>query len=61
VDWDGDFWADHDEDCHGTIDDEASRIEYPEGFKWDCCEELGDQKGCKRSRHRPDRSKRIKR
>lgn len=28
IDWDGDFWADHDEDCHGRIEDQKE--EYPE-------------------------------
>ncbi|EPE09533.1 caib baif family enzyme [Ophiostoma piceae UAMH 11346] len=47
VDWDGDVWADHDENCHGPIDTEEHRIEYPEGFLWDCCEEVnGDTPGC---------------
>ena len=46
VDWDGDFWADHDEDCHGRIDTNAMRREYPGGFVWDCCGAHGDEKGC---------------
>ena len=29
---DEDFWTDHDEDCHGEIDTEEMREEYPEGF-----------------------------
>ncbi|KAF2220970.1 hypothetical protein BDZ85DRAFT_283871 [Elsinoe ampelina] len=51
VDWDGDFWADHDEDCHGTIDTEDMREENPEGFKWDCCDEPGDAEGCQVGEH----------
>ncbi|CAN9188491.1 unnamed protein product [Alternaria alternata] len=60
VDWDGDFWADHDERCHGTIDTEEMRKEYPGGFLWDCCDKPGDASGCKSSRHRPDRTKRVR-
>ena len=42
---DSDFWADHDERCHGLIDE--LKGEYPEGFKWTCCGEKGDQSsGC---------------
>ena len=46
VDYEGDFWADHDEDCHGKIDTNSMRREYPEGFKWTCCEKTGDESGC---------------
>ncbi|EAT80976.1 hypothetical protein HBH56_164350 [Parastagonospora nodorum] len=60
VDWDGDFWADHDERCHGTIDTPEMRKEHPEGFVWDCCDEPGDAAGCKTSRHRPNRAKRVR-
>ncbi|KAG8626355.1 hypothetical protein KVT40_005300 [Elsinoe batatas] len=51
VDWDGDFWADHDEDCHGTIDTEDMREEYPEGFTWSCCDEPGGSEGCQVGEH----------
>jgi hypothetical protein len=61
VDWDGDFWADHDERWHGTIDTPKMRKDYPEGFVWDCCDEPGDAVGCKTSRHRPNRAKRVRR
>ncbi|CAN8101493.1 unnamed protein product [Discula destructiva] len=47
----GDFWADHDEDCHGDIDTEEMRMEFPEGFVWDCCNKLGYRHGCTRGRH----------
>lgn len=30
-DYEGDSWADHDEDCHGTINSNALRREYPDG------------------------------
>lgn len=42
-----DFWADHDEDCHGIIDSTDSKISYPEGFKWDCCDQPGDAEVCR--------------
>ncbi|KAH7083770.1 hypothetical protein FB567DRAFT_446314 [Paraphoma chrysanthemicola] len=47
-DFDNDFWADHDDDCHGIIDSE----EYPEGYVWDCCQKRGDEVGCMVGRHR---------
>ncbi|KAK5938109.1 hypothetical protein PMZ80_009698 [Knufia obscura] len=51
VDDESDFWADHDEDCHGTIDSMELRKEFPEGYTWDCCGESGDAEGCKRKWH----------
>lgn len=35
---DGDFWADHDERCHGPIDTPENVAAFPEGFIWDCCD-----------------------
>ncbi|KAL7907740.1 hypothetical protein GGI35DRAFT_454697 [Trichoderma velutinum] len=49
-----DFWADHDEDCHGIIDTDEMREEFPEGFKWNCCNQSGEAKGCQRGRHQAD-------
>ncbi|KAK0648528.1 hypothetical protein B0T16DRAFT_491305 [Cercophora newfieldiana] len=60
-DYDSDFWADHDEDCHGTIDSDFCRKAYPGGFVWDCCDAHGDEEGgCRMSRHEadPDKNKR---
>lgn len=51
VDDEGDFWADHDERCHGTIDTAAMREQCPEGFFWDCCDKDGKAEGCTRGRH----------
>jgi hypothetical protein len=51
---DGDFWADHDEDCHGIIDSDFCREEYPEGFKWQCCEKQGPEAGCTKGKHEAD-------
>lgn len=52
VDDEDDFWADHDENCHGEIDTEDMRKEYPEGFRWSCRQELGDKEGCHTGPHR---------
>jgi hypothetical protein len=51
IDWDSDFWADHDEMCHGPIDTEENMKEFPEGFFWDCCEENLSDPGCQIGRH----------
>jgi len=47
VDYNADTWADWDERCHGDIDTNSMRREYPEGFIWSCCEKRGDERGCK--------------
>jgi hypothetical protein len=61
VDYDGDFWADHDERCHGTIDTDEMREEFPDGFTWNCCDNTGSEKGCVTGRHEahPNRSKKA--
>ncbi|KAJ4397843.1 hypothetical protein N0V93_002080 [Gnomoniopsis smithogilvyi] len=51
VDDSDDGWADHDEDCHGTIDTDEMRMEFPEGFVWDCCGKPGYRLGCTRGYH----------
>ncbi|KAK5651496.1 hypothetical protein OQA88_11950 [Cercophora sp. LCS_1] len=56
-DYDGDFWADHDEDAHGEINTKDNKKEYPEGFIFDCCERMGDKPGCRRFRHESDPAK----
>ncbi|KJZ77596.1 hypothetical protein HIM_02773 [Hirsutella minnesotensis 3608] len=60
VDDESDFWADHDEMCHGTIDTEEMRKEYPEGFIWTCCGEDGTSDGCLRAMHEADPGKASK-
>jgi hypothetical protein len=45
MDEDHSTWDDWDEDCHGTMDDDANRREYSEGFIWDCCEKRGGGQG----------------
>jgi hypothetical protein len=52
VNWDGGFWDDHDEDCHGRIDDLIDDEDCMEGFMWSCCEEPGDDEGCKSTKHK---------
>ena len=53
-DYDSEFWCDHDEDCHGHIDDLADEPTYEDGFVWSCCEKIGSGRPCVRSRHKPD-------
>ena len=52
VDDSEDFWADHDSDP----DTEFNRDEFPEGFRWNCCELKGDSEepGCKTGPHKAD-------
>ncbi|EJT69656.1 hypothetical protein GGTG_12540 [Gaeumannomyces tritici R3-111a-1] len=58
---DGDFWADHDERCHGTIDSEWAREEYPEGFIWSCCDKIGvGAEGCQTGAHVPKSRKKAR-
>jgi len=52
-----DFWADHDEDCHGEIDTPEMREEMPDGFRWTCCDKLGGRKGCTKGKHQADPAK----
>ncbi|KAI4818572.1 hypothetical protein E4T44_06546 [Aureobasidium sp. EXF-8845] len=51
--WDDDFWADHDEDCHGTIDLDLVD-DCPEGFRWSCCNGPGDEEACTIGPHKLD-------
>ncbi|CAH0037496.1 unnamed protein product [Clonostachys rhizophaga] len=58
VDDDNDFWADHDENIHGTIDSDWARKEYPGGFIWSCCEKNAEgAPGCTTGRHEADPQK----
>ncbi|KAK3291413.1 uncharacterized protein B0H64DRAFT_435768 [Chaetomium fimeti] len=59
-DYDGDFWADHDERCHGVIDTDRMREDFPDGFVWDCCEKLGSEPGCRRGYHESHPDKKYK-
>ena len=45
------FWADHDDDCHGDKDYIIDDPEYQAGAMWSCCEKRGDKRGCKIREH----------
>ncbi|KAG2075372.1 hypothetical protein BDR04DRAFT_1091552 [Suillus decipiens] len=53
LDVDEEFFADHDEDCHGPMDTKENRAEFPEGFIWDCCDENALSEGCETGQHVP--------
>ena len=46
-----DWWVDHDENCHGPINTDKNREEFPEGFRYDCCDQDGTAEGCNRGNH----------
>ncbi|KAF2502911.1 hypothetical protein BU16DRAFT_23224 [Lophium mytilinum] len=46
-----DTWIDWDEDTHGPMDTTEHREEYPDGFRWTCCDDPGDYEGCESGRH----------
>ncbi len=48
-------FPDHDEDCHGPMDTDENRREFPESFIWNCCEMDGTSEGCETGRHVPKR------
>uniref|UniRef100_A0A0W0F7W9 Uncharacterized protein n=1 Tax=Moniliophthora roreri TaxID=221103 RepID=A0A0W0F7W9_MONRR len=50
---DYDNFVDWDEDCHGPMDTEENRKEFPENFKWSCCNEDGVSQGCVQTAHEP--------
>lgn len=50
---DEDFFADHDEDCHGIIDTDEMREEYPDGFIYECCDRNGEEEPCIKDWHEP--------
>ena len=52
MDYDGEFWWDHDENCHGTYESFEDDPEAQEGFTWSCCETTGDNEGCKITKHK---------
>ena len=43
-----DGFPDWDENCHGKIDTNSNRSEYPDQFEWDCCGAAGDEEGCEK-------------
>ena len=54
VNYDSDFWADHDENCHGSYESYEDDSEAQEGFTWPCCETTGDNEGCKTTKHKAE-------
>jgi hypothetical protein len=44
---------DWDEGCHGPIDTEHTRKEFPENFSWTCCNSDGTTEGCVTGHHSP--------
>ena len=54
VNYDAEFWADHDEDCHGSCESFEDEFEAQEGFTWSCCETTGDNAGCKITKHKAE-------
>ncbi|CAG8981928.1 hypothetical protein HYALB_00013819 [Hymenoscyphus albidus] len=50
IDWDGDYWAYHDDRCHGDPYSFIDDPDYAEGFIYSCCEQLSDQSGCEQTR-----------
>lgn len=60
---DDEMFPDHDEQCHGPMDTEENRIDYPERFIYECCDRHGDEAPCHRDWHREvryDYSKRAR-
>lgn len=53
-DYDSDVWTDHDEMRHGMIDTKQMRQDYPDGFRWSCCQSVGSATGCLRGIHEAD-------
>lgn len=51
ADHESDQWADHDERCHGSIDNDWTMREYPDGYIWSCCDQTGSADGCKMGKH----------
>ena len=51
IDYDADTWIDWDEGPHGPMDREDNRVNYPEGFKHECCGGDGTTEGCQVGPH----------
>lgn len=52
LDYESDFWADHDERCHGPMNSFFDDPGYADGFIWGCCQEPGSNEGCKSTKHK---------
>ncbi|EKD16525.1 hypothetical protein MBM_04994 [Drepanopeziza brunnea f. sp. 'multigermtubi' MB_m1] len=53
VDCCSDFWADHDERCHGRMESLNNDPDWVGGFMWSCCEAPIDAPGCESSSDEP--------
>ncbi|KAF2862080.1 hypothetical protein K470DRAFT_256345 [Piedraia hortae CBS 480.64] len=51
VDYDSEMWADYNA-ISPEIDCGMNREEFPEGFRFPCCKERGDEEGCAWDEHR---------
>ncbi|KAF3904821.1 hypothetical protein ABW20_dc0104829 [Dactylellina cionopaga] len=53
VDFESDVWMDIWEGGYEAVDfeDKDTIAEFPEGYRWDCCDEYGDHEGCVDSLH----------
>ncbi|GKT64271.1 hypothetical protein ColTof4_06671 [Colletotrichum tofieldiae] len=55
LDEDLEFWDSVDDfddpNPHYERDSDANRKDIPEGFRWSCCERVGDVEGCEKGRH----------
>lgn len=60
ADYSADVWGDHDERCHGPIETEENKRDFPKAFEWDCCEAPGNAPGCEKDIHRPKERKRTR-
>ncbi|CAL5871770.1 uncharacterized protein PFLUO_LOCUS6023 [Penicillium psychrofluorescens] len=49
---DDEAFADHDENCHGIIDTDEMRQEFPENFIYQCCDRNGAEEPCENDWHR---------
>ncbi|KAL1382722.1 hypothetical protein HDK64DRAFT_258433 [Phyllosticta capitalensis] len=54
------FWIDTDEDVWGPIDCDENKLQFPKGFKWDCCRKFADSLGCQTGRHEENASEKKK-
>ncbi|KAK7032773.1 hypothetical protein R3P38DRAFT_770695 [Favolaschia claudopus] len=55
---DDEKFVDWDEDCHGPMDCDENRRQFPENFLWSCCEADGMSGGCATGKHTPVQHKR---
>jgi hypothetical protein len=53
---DYELFVDHDEDCHGVIDCDEMRKEFPERFFYECCDRHAKEEPCTTDWHREQKS-----